>query len=128
MYYGQVVSRLLVKCSISTSSEGSCGDMMSPDGLAGVDDGRGTSSTHVFFPATSDGVCITDSTHKGAGASKDMSPADMMVNSLVRRSIMAVCERTFDKAQESCLILLAKVEDVGIVRRVLGVLTEVSKR
>ena len=41
------------------------------------------------------------------------------------RCFAQVCENTFDRVQETCLALLGRSEDFGVVRRTIGVLSEV---
>lgn len=51
-------------------------------------------------------------------------PQDELVT-ILRKSVATVCERTYDRVQEACLVLLSKVEDTGVIRRSLGILAEV---
>ena len=100
------MSRLLVRCSIMTSPQKRYNQVSDNLGQ-GVD---------IFFPATADGSFISKTS-----SSKDGDD----VTRIVRDSIATVCERTFDKAQDAMLALLSKIDDVGVVRRCLGILAEV---
>lgn len=42
------------------------------------------------------------------------------------RNLAQVCENTFDRVQETCLAVLNRSEDFGVVRRTIGVLSEVD--
>ena len=57
--------------------------------------------------------------------------ASTMTNSAapeaVRRAAAAICERCFETQLESCVTLLQKAEESTIIRRSLGIITEVSK-
>lgn len=77
--------------------------------------------TSTFFPGSIHGELNPVPQTKAAG-DEDSSEE---VNTIVRRSIAVVCERTFEKAQDACLALLTKIDDAVVVRRCLGILAEV---
>lgn len=79
-----------------------------------------------FFPATENGLLgldLNQSNSESGGNEPTSVELDVLRN--VRAAISAVAERTFEKIQEACLVMLAKVEDAAVVRRSLGILSEV---
>lgn len=129
----QIATRLLVKTALSTAS--------SKDSLLGP------KSKH-FFPSSDDGrlvpakitaAFLSDSwippsfpsatpeeTEKLSSSTTPALAHEELV-SILRKSVATVCERTYDRVQEVCLVLLAKVEDTGVIRRSLGILAEVRR-
>jgi hypothetical protein len=68
-----------------------------------------------YFPASSTGLLQP--------FSNSTSDNDVLCN--IKASVSGVCERTYDKIQEACMMMLSKVEDAAVVRRSLGILSEV---
>eukprot|EP00602_Paraphysomonas_sp_CaronLab_P007358 CAMPEP_0185034758 /NCGR_PEP_ID=MMETSP1103-20130426/24887_1 /TAXON_ID=36769 /ORGANISM="Paraphysomonas bandaiensis, Strain Caron Lab Isolate" /LENGTH=2224 /DNA_ID=CAMNT_0027571539 /DNA_START=141 /DNA_END=6815 /DNA_ORIENTATION=+ len=145
----QIASRLLVRGALATSTPGAISEashqMTESDPTTSPIDSSSRKTLSCqnvrgrFFPSSSDGLLLpvhiaasylySDSPQSvtpvsSSDSERAIHPVDLA--EVLRTSSATVCERTFEKVQEACLGMLSKVSDTGVIRRSLGILSELA--